>query len=325
MQDRIRLTTDALLGQAVGDAFGVPLEFLSRRKVRSIDPQEMLGADTKLTFYSDWGVRIPRGSWSDDTSMALASMASFIGRQGAIDCEDQLRQFVRWWDDGAYCSLDHPFGLGGTVSDALQRYRQGTPALECGGRNVMDNGNGALMRILPFSLYCIFHQLPPAETAVVTGNGSAITHGHEISRLCCFIWTELLRSIAETADTETAIDHVERMEYCQWFSAEAAEAVRFVTEKNIRSLSERDIGQTGYVVDTLYSALFSLCHANSFEQAVRNAVLLGFDTDTAAAVTGTAAGMLYGTAGIPPRWLEQLKKKDMLEDMAKRFALCFPQ
>lgn len=34
------LAVDGLIGQAVGDAFGVPFEFLSRRKVRKLDPQE---------------------------------------------------------------------------------------------------------------------------------------------------------------------------------------------------------------------------------------------------------------------------------------------
>ena len=323
--DRIRITKDALLGQAIGDAFGVPVEFLSRQEVRLIDLHDMAGADTETAIFSRWGSIIPKGCWSDDTSMTIASMASFINNHGKIDYQDQLHQFIRWWDGKEYCSFDYPFGLGRNISEALKRYRTGFPALECGGTQLMDNGNGALMRILPFSLYCIFHQLDCKEAAAVAGNGSAITHGHEISRICCFIWTEFLRSVSEKANTEKAIDHIESLPYQQWFSGEAMDAVDFIVKKKVRDLTEDDIGQTGYVADTLYSALFSLYHADTFESAILNAVNLGYDTDTVGAVTGTAAGLIYGTENIPARWMADLRRKDCLEDLAAQFAACISE
>ncbi len=323
--DRIRITKNALLGQAAGDAFGVPVEFLSREEVRLLDLREMAGADTTPGFFSRWGNMIPKGTWSDDTSMTVASMASFISHHGEIDYPDQLCRFIKWWEEKEYCCLDYPFGLGGNISAALKRYQMGCPALKCGGTNIMDNGNGALMRILPFSLYCIFRHLNRKETIVVAGNGSAITHRHEISRICCFIWTEFLRSVCETADLETAIHHIESLPYEQWFSRETIDAVRFISGKRIRELTENNIGQTGYVVDTLYSALFSLYHADRFEKAILNAINLGYDTDTAGAVTGAAAGILYGSESIPIRWMADLRKREDLERTAEQFALCFAE
>lgn len=324
LNDRIRITKDALLGQAVGDAFGVPVEFLSRKDVRLIDLHDMVGSDSKPAFISRWGNTVPKGCWSDDTSMTVASMASFINNHGEIDYEDQLQQFICWWDDEEYCSFDYPFGLGGNIAAALKRFRTGLRPLECGGMQIRDNGNGALMRILPFSLYCIFHQLSLDETAEIAGNGSAITHRHDISKLCCFIWTEFLRSVSEFADTEKAIDHIENIAYQQWFSDEAIEAVEFITGGKTRELTENDIGQTGYVVDTLYSALYSLYYAKTFEDAILKAINLGYDTDTVGAVTGMAAGIMYGTENIPARWIECLSRRDYLEDMANQFAKCFP-
>ena len=319
------IAMNALLGQAAGDAFGVPVEFMSREQVRRLDLREMTGCDTQPQPDSRWGGLIPSGSWSDDTSMAAASMASFVRNGGLIDYEDQLEQFVRWWYEGEYCSLARPFGLGGNVSAALQRHLGGTPALSCGGREIMDNGNGALMRILPFSLYCIFKGLDKDETVRVTGNGSAITHGHEISRMCCFIWTEFLRALAEGAGVEGAVDHIEGLPYREWFSGETMDALEFVTGKKIRTLKEEDISETGYVVDTLYAALYSMLHADDFEGSIRCAVNLGYDTDTAAAVTGTAAGILYGREGIPDRWLRALRKRGELEYLAGLFAACFEE
>ena len=176
------ITKDALLGQAVGDAFGVPVEFMYRKEVRALNLRDMVGKEDRLPFFSRWGHMIPRGTWSDDTSMAVASMASLISRHGQIDWEDHLRQFSSWWTESRYCCLDAPFGLGGNTSAALHRYRMGRPALECGGTGLMDNGNGALMRILPFSLHCIFRRMSTEETVRVISNGSALTHGHDISK-----------------------------------------------------------------------------------------------------------------------------------------------
>ena len=317
------VAVNALIGQAVGDAFGVPAEFLSRVQVRSLDLREMIGSDSEPRPVSRWGDLIPKGSWSDDTSMTVASMSSFAENRGKIDYEDQMSRFVRWWDGGEYCCLRFPFGLGGNVAASLERFRKGVPARECGGKGYKDNGNGALMRILPFSLYCIFNRLDADETVSVTGSGSAMTHGHEISRICCFIWTEFLRAVAEGSGLSGAVDHIEGLQYGRWFSEETLRELGFVVKQKVRSLSEDDIGETGYVVDTLYSALYSLIRADSFETSIRNAVSLGYDTDTAGAVTGTAAGILYGMEGIPERWLGVLKKREYLEEAACSFADAF--
>ena len=314
------IVRNALLGQAVGDAFGVPVEFLSREEVRAIDLKEMAGKDSGVSWDSWWGNRIPKGSWSDDTSMTLASMASFIRKNGRIDYEDQMRQFLRWWDHKEYCCLSSPFGLGGTVSDSMERFRKGTEAIRCGGTGTMDNGNGALMRILPFSMYCIAHALSPDQTAEVVSNGSAMTHGHDISKMSCMIWTELLRGLAEGHSLKECIVRLESIPYGKWFSAEAVAAHSMITEKKTLLLTEKDIGETGYVVDTLYSAIYSLVHAEDYEMSIRNAVGLGYDTDTAGAVAGTAAGILYGADGIPARWTGALRKREVLEETARQFA-----
>ncbi len=319
-----KMTADALLGQAVGDALGVPVEFLSRAEVRDLGVRDMMGLGDEKVRWTRWGDQIPRGTWSDDTSMTLASMASFVRCGGKIDHEDQMAQFVRWWRGGDYCCIpSFPFGLGGNVSQAMDRYRRGTPALQCGGTDLMDNGNGALMRILPFSLHCIFRGLSRAETARVISDASAMTHAHGISRMCCFVWTEFLRGIAEGAAPAEAARRLQELEYGRWFPAEAVEALAFIPRGETAALGEADIGETGYVVDTLKTALYSLLHTCSYEECILTAVNLGYDTDTGAAVAGTAAGLLYGAEQIPGRWMEKLEGKEILTAAARDFAGLF--
>ena len=81
---------DGLIGQAVGDAFGVPVEFMSRDEVRKLDLRNMVGNDRPIHFASRWSGMIPSAAWSDDTSMTIAGMASIINNQGKIDLDDVM-------------------------------------------------------------------------------------------------------------------------------------------------------------------------------------------------------------------------------------------
>ena len=98
--------------------------------------------------------------------------------------------------------------------------------------------------------------------------------------MSCCIWTEFLRCLLQTKNVNDAISYVEGIDYSQWFSEEE---LSFVTKKQIRALKEEDIGETGYVVDTLKTAFYSMCHGHDFASTIRIAVDMGYDTDTSAA------------------------------------------
>lgn len=132
---------DSTLGLITADALGVPVEFRSRGWLRQNPVTEMIGNGT---FHQ------PPGTWSDDSSMAVAILASLAS---GYNLEDVMRRFVDWFQKGAYTPYGKAFGVGTGVSRALKRYQMGIPARECGGFTERDNGNGSLMRHLPFALY----------------------------------------------------------------------------------------------------------------------------------------------------------------------------
>ncbi len=311
------LTKDTLIGFATGDALGVPVEFLSREDVRKIKPKEMLGCDIKPILPSRWGVMIPSGSWSDDTSMLIAAMDSIRANKGIINYESIMNNFLKWWEEGEYCSLDMSFGLGRTVGDAFERYKNGVAPLECGGKDEHDNGNGSLMRILPFSLYCIETEMNEKDTAALISEASSITHGHDISKMSCFIYTEFLRIITITKNPLIAYNYILNINYEEYFSKEAIAAHKKILDKTILYGTEEDISEkNGYVVATLESVLFSILESENYEEALLNALSFGYDTDTIGGITGSIAGALYGYEDIPKRWLNKLKKREQLEKLA---------
>ncbi len=319
---------DGLLGLAVGDAFGVPVEFMSRKEVREIDLQDMVGNDTAPGFWSTWSDEIPHGAWSDDTSMTVAAMSSIINHQGQIDYDDIMSQFLAWWNEGKYTSLDYPFGLGNTVYQALMRYRNGTQALEYGGKGFKDNGNGALMRIFPFSIYCIRNNYNDEELHQLIRNAAGLTHGHSITAMSCYLYSLFLRECIRTKDPMSAYGSVfipKRIIQCRYmFSEEAIVAHERLFSKDLcyRDFDQSIIPESGYVVDSLTIAVYSILHTNNYEDAVKMAVNFGYDTDTNAAITGSIAGAMYGKEQIPARWMNALRKKDYLILIGEQFAEC---
>lgn len=310
---------DALIGFAIGDAFGVPMEFLSRNDIRKIKIKDMIGADTSIKLKSRWGETIPSGAWSDDTSMIVATLDSIIKNNGCINYYDIMNKFVLWYTKGEYTSYGKTFGVGNIVSKALIKYIQGIEPLKCGGIDIMDNGNGSLMRILPFSIYCIENALDEKETVQVISEGSSLTHGHDISKMSCYIYTEFLRNILKTKNPILSLEIIQKINYSNYFSEEAILAHKKLLKKNFKFIDDEKINSSGYVVDTLESVIYCIINSSSFEDAIEMAINMGYDTDTIGGITGSIAGILYSKKNIPERWLNCLKRKSYLEDLAYKF------
>ena len=63
----------------------------------------------------------------------------------------------------------------------------------------------------------------------------------------------------------------------------------------------------------LEAALWCFYHADNFKDAILRAANLGDDADTTGAICGQLAGACWGESGIPKEWLEELARKDMIE------------
>lgn len=156
---------DCIYGQAVADALGVPYEFRARGTFRCAD---MVGHGSHNQ---------PAGTWSDDTSMALAICDSYR-ELGRIDVDDIRGRFVRWYREGAY-TVDGLFDIGNATRAAL----------ECGRglAGERDNGNGSLMRTVPLA----FTDASDDEVRAV----SAITHAHPTSTEACVAMVHVAREL----------------------------------------------------------------------------------------------------------------------------------
>lgn len=307
-----KIVKGMLLGLAVGDALGVPVEFESRRSLKAEPVINMRGGGS-------WGQ--VAGTWSDDTSMTIAAMDS-ISRLGKIDYNDVMENFLKWYERDAFTATGKRFDIGNTTRGAVVRFsRRLLSPTKCGATEKNSNGNGSLMRILPATLYLYGTRGIIGEDELkIIHDFSALTHGHIISCMACGIYSLIAAQILDGKNLSDAFKL--GMDDAQKFYGEdeAFEKFSKLCDENFAALPENKISAAGYVVCTLEAALWSLLNTDDYQTAMLKAVNLGKDTDTTAAVAGGLAGIFYGAESIPTEWLATLKRREYLEQIAEDFA-----
>lgn len=288
-----------LLGVAIGDALGVPVEFMERGAFQIAG---MTGFGTHNQ---------PPGTWSDDTSLTLA-LACALAESG-LDLKAVAQNFVAWRDQGLFTPHGIVFDIGGTTSRAISRLKQGVLPERAGATGQHENGNGSLMRIAPLVIH--IYDLPPEERYLWTRKVSSLTHAHPVSVTACFIYVEMLRYLLFGLDHEEAYHRLKAECNHDFLDALALKHFERILSWDIRDLPEDEIESSGYVVDTLEAAFWAFLTTRSYSDAVLKAINLGDDTDTTGAVTGGLAGMYYGVEGIPQAWQDGLVRKELFSQI----------
>lgn len=303
-ETRLKIIRAVMIGHAVADAVGVPAEFKDRGQL-SINPI------TDMTGYGTYN--LPRGTWSDDTSMSLAALDSLKG--GNVNLHEIMDNFVSWCFGGEYNALGVTFDVGSACYDAISRYRDSRPSdpTECGGVGAFSNGNGSLMRIHPFSLFVFFTNPIPVSQIPLIEAASALTHAHQRSRIACGIYSFILWELIKSPERTSIYRGIELAREYYKNEKELENFTRL--HSNLENLTESEIKSSGYVVDTFEAVLWCVMTTKDYKSAVLKAVNLGSDTDTVAAIAGGIAGALYGIDSIPIEWLAALKRRNYIEEM----------
>ena len=292
----------AIYGHLLGDALGVPYEFLRADAIPSPVVWRGFGSHSQLP-----------GTYSDDGALMLCQVASLVDKE-AFDASDTASRFLRWYEDGYQAAGGQVFDIGGTTGEALMAFKSRAEPLEAGPTDERANGNGSLMRILPIGLAGCADE---TEDLIRTSHdASRVTHGHPRSQVCCALHNLALARLLRGASADDAMDAARgelEAHYggrVEW-SAHAAESPAV--------LGWADRRGSGYVVDSLWSAWDSLSQSVSYRDAVERAVSLGDDTDTTAAIAGGLAGAVWGDEALPREWLEELRLEPSQREMIEAF------
>ena len=335
------LIKSGIFGLVVADALGVPYEFKSRSFCEENPMTDMVGYGT---------YKLPPGSWSDDSSLALATLdgltyslesnkeiiedASDLDILEIIDYKDIMQKFCNWFYNDEYTPHGDVFDYGGTTAGGIYNFKSGKEPTSCGGTDGSDNGNGSLMRILPIAYFIYFLSLKYSfsedDKMKAIHNLSSLTHGTRRSQISCGIYIliaiELLKNrYGEDEDLsleELVNNGIELAKEYYSNNDDFQDALYHfdrIFNEDIKDLPKNYIRGRGYVVASLEAALWCLLNNDSYRETALGAVNLGEDTDTTAAIAGGLAGIYYGYDEIPSNWLEQIAKFDYINGLIDNF------
>ena len=274
-----------LLGLAIGDALGAPVEFSKP------------GSFEEVTDYRDGGVfDLKAGQYTDDSSMALCLGISLIEKQG-MDLNDQMNRYLRWLRLGENSSTGECFDCGEGTVKALAAYEATgsfSPAPDSAG-------NGCLMRLAPVAIRYLYNSASARKNAILSASP---THAAEEALQATEYLGWLLSMFIQGTSPRPPYTYS-----------------RTLAEITQGPWDDRSVMASGYCLHSLEAALWAFHTTTSFEECVLKAVNLGDDADTVGAIAGQIAGSYYGISDIPARFILGLQDSDRFKKMAEQLVL----
>ena len=266
-----------LLGLAVGDALGAPLEG------RPPPSRPVTGMPV-------------RAYYTDDTLQALAVTESLaISRAfSPDDCMIRLLEGYR----------RYPHFYGPTSGAVFTLVSVGVPARDAAIRVHRTMGgsrsNGSVMRGPPLGVFTASPHLEEMSIAC-----SRLTHCDPVAGACSAFVNRMVADLARGASRDDAFRHA-----CS--TCRTPEVLAFLD-----ALSHHPPSPSLDALLATHCALSVFMGSDSFADAVLRAVNLGGDADTIGAITGALAGAHWGVAAIPPAWVLQLRDHDRILAVAR--------
>ncbi len=236
----------ALIGLAVGDALGVPVEFVDREELDEDPITDMQGFGPHNQ---------PIGTWSDDSSL------SFCLAEGLIPTYhlDQIAQnFVHWKNKAYWTATGTVFDIGISTLNAIYRLSQGVSPLNSGEKLVSQNGNGSLMRILPLIFY--LRDFDKKTRFQIIKEVSSITHAHEISVMACSYYLDFAQLLLEGTEKHTAYERMQTQMLHTLKREQASPETQAyfdnLTSKTISTFPRNQISSSGFVIHSLEASMY---------------------------------------------------------------------
>lgn len=277
--DLVQRLRGCAVGAAVGDALGMPLEFGPRQPTDQLIRSMIPG-------------RLPAGSFTDDTEMALALAESLLVKS-PLEPEDLAQRFIAWMQT-------NPPDVGIQTASILSWMKNGLDwrAASLKALQEMPNsaGNGSVMRCWPVAVACWNR---PAQLISNSEIQSRITHPHPDCVAGSVLVNMMIAALIRGSEPHTALK-----EGLLAASPSPEFELMILTAPHRK---RHELKNSGWVRHTIESAVWGLLTTSSFEEAVIRVANLGADADTAAAVTGALAGAAYGYESIPSNWRDTLR------------------
>ena len=334
-----------LLGGAIGDALGAPVEFMSRAQICS-----RFGADG-LTDFADW--HHGRGAITDDTQMTLFTAEGVIqAHRNNMPLELSLGIAYQCWlsTQQSFYRSHLPDGTPVTKWSGLLKDKrlcgQRAPGLTCldalESKDTVDalatntsKGCGGVMRVAPIGLFvasrysAVGRQEPTENSAALAfqlGSLAAqLTHGHPSGFLSAGAFSAIIFQIVVGKPLRAAVKVSLALLGAQPHQPEPRQAItqavsRAAADKRFSQQSFTELGHGWVAEEALAMSLYCALTAESFADGLICAVNHDGDSDSTGAITGNLLGCLSGLNEVPSSWRNSVECADLIEEIASELA-----
>ena len=330
--NNLQLIQGCLLGGAVGDALGAPVEFMSLASIRA--KYGLVG----ISNYSPVYGRI--GAITDDTQMTLFTAEGLLrayvraNLRGICSIPSVVcGAYLRWLETQKRSYKRRKKGTGGWLYHVPELWSQRAPGNTClssleamksvktDSRAPNDSkGAGGIMRVGPAAMMYAGQGNKALDVFCLAMECAWLTHGHPSGFLSAAAYAVVLhavlcgKSIKEGIDTSKSllIEHPDHAEVIHAINA----AVRLADDEISDDEAIQELGEAWVGEEALGIALFCSLRAKNLETGVMLAVNHDGDSDTTGILVGQLLGAKYGLSAIPERWLENLELRDVLMTIA---------
>ena len=324
-----------LLGGAVGDALGYPVEFLKLNEIR--DKYGEYGIEELEVKFLEGKSLI-----SDDTQMTLFTVEGILNSKNIEDvsvAKSTFYSYIRWLYTQGYPISERYEGLVQKKESILLNYKelfsQRAPGHSCLTALIYPKNNkfgtiehrvnnskgcGGIMRVAPAGLYNINNN----EEAFKLGcELAAITHGHPTGYLSAGAFSSIISDVCNGVSIEGAVDKAIILLEQSTESEETLNAINkavilskegYPSPYQLARLGEGWIGEEALSI-AIYCAL---SYSDDFEKALKLAVNHSGDSDSTGAICGNIMGAKLGLSAIPKEWIENLELADLIMEMAEK-------
>ncbi|MFZ0932194.1 MAG: ADP-ribosylglycohydrolase family protein [Syntrophobacteraceae bacterium] len=313
-----------LVGGAIGDALGAPLEFMSLHEIR-----QRYGGRGITGYEHAYG---RKGAITDDTQMTLFTAEGLLDAEREADIIPFVHDaYLRWLHTQGYSGKASLNGTNrkGRLIEVGALHARRAPGNSClsallsgkagtVNRKINDSkGCGGVMRVAPVGLF-----YKDFEKAFEKGcEAAAITHGHPTGFLAAGCLACMISLIISGDTLQTSIHVTMQVLRTKPRHEECLQAI----ENTLKVLNHGEpsgeiverIGAGWVAEEALAIAIYAAWVANGdFEKGVLLAVNHSGDSDSTGSITGNILGALSGKDAIPANWLEKLELREVIEEIS---------
>lgn len=340
-----------LLGGAVGDALGAPVEFMTREEI--INKYGVYGIEEFAPCYGGLG------KVTDDTQMTLFTAEAMImtwfkqSTFGYVHSTNEVKNaYLRWLATQTELPLNKEGYLDRNKEGFLIKnqdlYSRRAPGNTClmglqqiapEGSYIANNnskGCGTIMRVAPIAIMghaCLPHGVDSTKSgslkwvydeAIVS---AALSHGHPTGQIAaaafaCILFAILCGKTVLEA-TQITLDFIKQKEFHEETSQALKSAIHQSQNNLPAHIAIANLGEGWVAEEALAIAVYCALKAKNLELGVLMAVNITGDSDSTGSMAGQLLGALYGYEAIPDYFLDGLELKPLLEQLSQDLLLIY--